>query len=171
MTAALEGGEWSAARPGHTLHPGKTRYPFYRRLGEPQGRSGWAGNLIPTRIWSRTVQPLVSCYTDWATWPTLKPIKYHYQNCLVWLLKIFLYIHFIVFLFTQPTPMSISVRYRKYGHWRWWKRICKSKNLLFFLWWRSDKRLWTGPKLSYAAVGLRQVSLALQCERLFLIII
>ena len=23
--------EWSAARPGHTLPPGKTRYPFYRR--------------------------------------------------------------------------------------------------------------------------------------------
>jgi len=32
MTAALEGGEWSAARPGRTLAPGKTRYPFYRRL-------------------------------------------------------------------------------------------------------------------------------------------
>jgi hypothetical protein len=27
MTAALEGGEWSAARPGRTLHPGKTLYP------------------------------------------------------------------------------------------------------------------------------------------------
>jgi len=25
-------GEWSAARPGRTLPPGKTRYPFYRRL-------------------------------------------------------------------------------------------------------------------------------------------
>jgi len=32
MTAALEVGEWSAARPGRTLPPGKTRYPFYRRL-------------------------------------------------------------------------------------------------------------------------------------------
>ena len=42
MTAALEGGEWSAARPGRTLPPGKTRYPFYRRLGEPQGQSGRA---------------------------------------------------------------------------------------------------------------------------------
>ena len=26
MIAALEGGEWSAARPGRTLPPGKTRY-------------------------------------------------------------------------------------------------------------------------------------------------
>jgi len=33
MTAALEGGEWSAARPGRTLPLGKTRYPFYRRAG------------------------------------------------------------------------------------------------------------------------------------------
>jgi len=32
MTAALEGGEWSAARPGRTSPQGKTRYPFYRRL-------------------------------------------------------------------------------------------------------------------------------------------
>ena len=33
MTAALEGGEWSAARPGRTLPPGKTRCPLCRRLG------------------------------------------------------------------------------------------------------------------------------------------
>ena len=42
MTAALERGEWSAARPGRTLPPEKTRYPLYRRLGGPQGRSGRA---------------------------------------------------------------------------------------------------------------------------------
>jgi hypothetical protein len=49
MTAALEGGEWSAARPGSTLPPGKTRYPFYRRLGGPQGRSGRAEKSRPHR--------------------------------------------------------------------------------------------------------------------------
>ena len=49
MTAALEGGECSAARPGRTLPPGKTRYPFYRRLGGPQGRSGRTENLVPHR--------------------------------------------------------------------------------------------------------------------------
>ena len=49
MTAALEGGEWSAARPGRTLPLGKTRYPFYRRPGGPQGRSGRAENLVPPR--------------------------------------------------------------------------------------------------------------------------
>jgi hypothetical protein len=63
-------GEWSAARPGHPLLPGKTRYPFYRRLGGPQSRSGWAENLVPTGIRSRNVQPVVSRYTYWATRPT-----------------------------------------------------------------------------------------------------
>jgi hypothetical protein len=58
MTAALEGDEWSAARPGRNLPPGKTQYPFYRRLGGPQGRSGQAENLVPTGIGSRTVQPV-----------------------------------------------------------------------------------------------------------------
>jgi hypothetical protein len=43
-------GEWSAARPGRTLPPGKTRYPLYRRLGGPQGRSEQAENLAPTGI-------------------------------------------------------------------------------------------------------------------------
>jgi len=58
MTAALEGGEWSAARPDRTLPPGKTRYPLYRKLGGPQGRSGRAENLVPTGIRSRTAQPV-----------------------------------------------------------------------------------------------------------------
>ena len=67
MTTALEGGEWSAARPGRTLLPGKARYPLYRRLGGPQGRSGRAENLAPPGFDPRTVQPQVSRYTDWAT--------------------------------------------------------------------------------------------------------
>jgi len=58
MTAALENGEWSAARPGRTLTPGKTRYPFYRRLGWLQDRSGRGENLVPTGIRYRTVQPV-----------------------------------------------------------------------------------------------------------------
>jgi len=69
MTAALEGSEWSAARPGRTLPLGKTQYPFYKRLGGPQGWSGRAENLVSTGIRSRTVQPVVSCYTNWATRP------------------------------------------------------------------------------------------------------
>ena len=53
-------GEWSVARPGRTLPPGKTRHPLYRRLDLPQGRSGRAEYLVHTGIRSRTVQPLVS---------------------------------------------------------------------------------------------------------------
>ena len=52
--------------------PGKTRYPFCRRLGGPQGRSWRAENLVRTGIQSRTAQPVVSSYTDWATRPTIR---------------------------------------------------------------------------------------------------
>ena len=70
MTAVLEVFEWSAARPGRTSPPGKTRYPFYSRVGGPQDQYGRAENLVPTGIRSRTVQPVVSRYTDLATGPT-----------------------------------------------------------------------------------------------------
>ena len=64
MTTALEGGEWSAARSDRTLPSGTTRYPYYRRLGGPQGRYGRTENLVPSGIRSRTVQPVVSRYAD-----------------------------------------------------------------------------------------------------------
>jgi len=78
MTVALEGGEWWAARPGRTLPPGKTRYPFYRRSDGPRaGLDGWK-ILSPIGIRSWTVQPVVSRYTDWATRPRLE-----YQSLLI----------------------------------------------------------------------------------------
>ena len=40
MTAAVEGGEWSAARSGHTLTPGKNRTQF---------TGGWVG---PGTVWA-----------------------------------------------------------------------------------------------------------------------
>jgi hypothetical protein len=81
MTAALEGGEWLAARSGRTLPPGKTRYSLYRRLGGPQGRSGQARKISPpTGFDPRTVQPVVSRYTDWATRPTCRDIVHIYCN-------------------------------------------------------------------------------------------
>ena len=64
MTTALKGDEWSAARPGRTLPPGKTRYLLFRRLGGPQGRSGRAEIPAPPGFNPRTVQPVVSRYTD-----------------------------------------------------------------------------------------------------------
>jgi hypothetical protein len=48
------------------LPPGKTQYPLYRRLGGPQGPSGWVWKISPPPTFeSRTVQPLASRYTDW----------------------------------------------------------------------------------------------------------
>ena len=64
MTAALQRGERSEARPGRTLPPGKTWYPFYSKLGRPQGQSGRVENLVPTGIRSRTVQPVVGIATE-----------------------------------------------------------------------------------------------------------
>jgi hypothetical protein len=75
MTTALEGDEWSAARPGRTLPSGRTRYPLYRRLGGPQGRSGQVRKISPPMGFDpRTVQPVVSHYTVWATRPTLNNV-------------------------------------------------------------------------------------------------
>ena len=63
MTSALEGGTWSAARPGRTSLPGKNWYPFYRGSGGLQGRSGWAENLVPTGIFIITTL-LILQYTN-----------------------------------------------------------------------------------------------------------
>ena len=58
------------------LPPGTIRYLFYRRLGGPQGRSGRAENLAPSGIDPRTVQPVASRYTDWATPAGLSRLSY-----------------------------------------------------------------------------------------------
>ena len=71
LTSALEGGQESASRPRRNLPPGKTRYPLYRRLGGPQDRSGQVRKISPlTGFDPRTVQPVGSRYTDYATQPT-----------------------------------------------------------------------------------------------------
>jgi len=51
----------STPRPHFT--PGKDPVPILQV-------AGWAENLVPTGIRSRTVQPVVSRYTDWVTRPT-----------------------------------------------------------------------------------------------------
>jgi hypothetical protein len=59
-------------RVGGQLHapavlPQETRYPFYRRLGRPQGRSGRLWKISPTPGFDpRTVQPVASHCTVWA---------------------------------------------------------------------------------------------------------
>ena len=88
MTAALEGGECSAARLGRTLPPGKTRYPFYRRVGGPQGRSGRAENLVPTGIRSRTVQPIAQSLYRLSyrahRRQRVKLVNNHHKFCSIW---------------------------------------------------------------------------------------
>ena len=58
------------------LPSGKTRYPLYRRLGGPQGRSGRVWKILPPPGFDpRTVQPVASRYTDWAI-PAHHRVKY-----------------------------------------------------------------------------------------------
>jgi hypothetical protein len=72
LTSALEGGEGSASRPGRKLPTGKTRYPLYRRLDGPEGRSGQVRKISPPPGFDpRTAQSVGSRYTDYATRPTI----------------------------------------------------------------------------------------------------
>ena len=49
------------------LPSGMTRYPLYRRLGRPQGRSGRVLKISPPPGFDpRTVQLVASRYTDYA---------------------------------------------------------------------------------------------------------
>jgi hypothetical protein len=74
-TSALDGDGWSAPRPGR-FTPGKTRYPLYRRLGGPQGRSGRVRKISPPPGFDPwTVQPVASRYTDYAI-----PATHHIIN-------------------------------------------------------------------------------------------
>jgi hypothetical protein len=71
LPTALEGGEGSASCPGRSLPPGKIWYHLYRRLGGPQSQSGQVRKILPPPGFNpRTIQPIASRYTDWATWPT-----------------------------------------------------------------------------------------------------
>ena len=50
MTTALEGGEWSAARPGRTLPPGKDRVPIVQAAGWAPGPVWTGGKSRPSGI-------------------------------------------------------------------------------------------------------------------------
>jgi hypothetical protein len=54
-------GEGLASRPGRILPPGKTRYPLYRRMGGPQGRSEHVRKISPPLgFYPRTVQAVAT---------------------------------------------------------------------------------------------------------------
>jgi len=76
--------------------PGKARYSLYRRLGGPQGRSGQVRKISPPPGFDpRTVQPVASRYSDWATGPTLElySVKKMYKLILVQVIWLFFYIN------------------------------------------------------------------------------
>ena len=63
LTSALEGLGGERHDPP-ALPPGKTRYPFYRRLGGAHGRSGRVRRISsPPGFDSRTIQPVVTVPT------------------------------------------------------------------------------------------------------------
>jgi hypothetical protein len=67
LTSALDEGGWSTPRPSCFTPRKKTRYPLYRRLGGPQGRSGRLRKISPPPGFDpRTVQPAASRYTNYA---------------------------------------------------------------------------------------------------------
>ena len=64
-TSAIDGGGQRYALAA--LPPVKSRYPLYRRMGGPQGRSARMRKILPPPGFDpRTVQPLASRYTDCA---------------------------------------------------------------------------------------------------------
>jgi hypothetical protein len=90
LISALEGNEGSASRPRRNLPTGKTQYPFYSRLGGPQGRCGQVRKMSPPPGFDpRTVQPVGSCYTDYTTRPT---------GCLVMYIYIYIYIYLYIYI-------------------------------------------------------------------------
>jgi len=55
-----------SSMPRPHFRPREDPVPILQEAAWPQGWSGWAENLVPTGIRSRTVQLIVSCYMDWA---------------------------------------------------------------------------------------------------------
>ena len=59
-----------SSMPWPHFTPGKDPVPILQEAGWAPGPVWGAEMLVPTGIRSRTVQPVVSRYTDWATRPT-----------------------------------------------------------------------------------------------------
>jgi hypothetical protein len=66
LTSALDGGKWSASRPGRFTPQGKSPwYPLYRRLDGPQSRSGHCveeKNSQPPRGFESTISNKVTLW-------------------------------------------------------------------------------------------------------------
>ena len=82
MTTALEGGEGSASRPGRSLPPGKKPVPIVQKAGWAPGPV-WTGaeNLTSQPGFDpRTVEPVASRYTDYATRPDFEKGSHYFPG-------------------------------------------------------------------------------------------
>jgi hypothetical protein len=65
--SVLDGGGWITPCPGRFTDGKVTGYPWYRRMGRPQGQSGRVRKISFTPEFDpRTIQPVTSRYTDYA---------------------------------------------------------------------------------------------------------
>ena len=67
----------SKSQPHFT--PGKDPVPILQEAGWAPGLPEQEENLVPTGIRSWTFQPVVSRYTNWATWPTHMSMVHEYK--------------------------------------------------------------------------------------------
>jgi len=64
----LQDGNYLSMVPRPPFTPGKDLVPILQEAGWAPGPVWTLENLTPTRSQSQTVQPIVSRYTNWATW-------------------------------------------------------------------------------------------------------
>jgi hypothetical protein len=101
------------------LPPRKTRYLLYRRLGGPQGRYGRLRKISPPPGFDpRTVQPVASRYTDWATRLTFDPrtVQPVVSRCTDWatrptkLIQICIYVCVCIYIYIYIYLIPRNIR-------------------------------------------------------------
>jgi hypothetical protein len=73
-------GEWSVPRPGRFAPEKGTRYPSYRRLVGPQGRSGWERKISPPPDFEALTAQHVVCRSNDYAIPVVLDTGDFYEN-------------------------------------------------------------------------------------------
>jgi hypothetical protein len=89
LTSALDGGEWSASRPGERT----PLYPLYRRLGGPQSRSGHRGYRKNPFSFAGDQTPLARSFSPWPDIIVTELPDSHMCVCVCVYVYIYIYIH------------------------------------------------------------------------------
>jgi hypothetical protein len=106
LTSALDGGGRLTPRPGRFTPKKVTRYPFYRRRGDPQGRSGRVRKTSrPPGFYTRTIHYITCRYTDYT-------ISAHNYKCLIYILS-YLFYSLMSFTFYACFPKIKSQSFNK----------------------------------------------------------